>query len=70
MKAIKLGKSGGPDGLSPEHLVYGGEALKIRLKKMFNCIIVLKEVPDCLKEGLVIPIYKKQGKDPLLPSSY
>ena len=40
MKAIKLGKSGGPDGLSPEHLVYGGKALKIWLKKIFNCIIV------------------------------
>ena len=50
--------------------MYGGKALKIWLKKIFNCIIVLEEVPDCLKEGLVIPIYKKQGKDPLLPSSY
>ena len=30
----------------------------------------LEEVPDCLKEGLVIPVYKKQGKDHLLPSSY
>ena len=29
MKALKLGKSGRPDVLSPEHIVYGGEALKI-----------------------------------------
>ena len=50
--------------------MYGGEALKIWLKKIFYCILALEEVPDCLKEGLVIPIYKKQGKNPLLPSSY
>ena len=70
LKTIKLGKSGGLDSLSPEHVVYGGEMLKIWMKKIFNRILTLEELPDCLKEGLVVPIYKKQGKDPLLVSSY
>ena len=26
-KTLKLGKSAGSDGLSPEHIVYGGEVL-------------------------------------------
>ena len=30
-KILKLGKSGGPDGFTPEHIVYGGEVLKIWL---------------------------------------
>ena len=70
LKTIKLGKSGGLDSLSFEHVVYGGEMLKIWMKKIFNRILTLEELPDCLKEGLVVPIYKKQGKDPLLVSSY
>ena len=70
LKILKLGKSGGLDCLSPEHIVYGGEMLKIWMKKIFNRILKLEEIPDCLKEGLVIPVYKRHGKDPLLVSSY
>ena len=40
------------------------------LKKIFNAIISLEEVPTCFKEGIVIPVYKGKGKDPLLTSSY
>lgn len=47
------------DGHTPEHIVYGGEVLKIWLKKIFNRILTLKEIPDCMKEGLIIPIYKR-----------
>ena len=70
LEILKLGKSAGPDGLSPEHIVYGGYVLKIWLKKIFNRTFTLEEVPGCMKEGLVIPIYKRQGKDPLLINSY
>ena len=70
LNLLKLGKSGGPDGLSPEHIVYGGEVLKIWLRKIFNHILELEDVPECLKEGTVVPVYKRQGKDPLLVSSY
>ena len=69
-KTLKLRKSGGLDCLSPEYIVYGGEMLKIRMKKIFNRILTLEELPDCLKEGLVVPVYKKQGKDPRLVNSY
>ena len=37
---------------------------------IFNRLLTLEELPDCLKVGLVVPIYKRQGKDPLLVSSY
>ena len=40
------------------------------MKKLFNRIIALKEIPTCLNEGLIISVYKGNGKDPLLPDSY
>ena len=70
LKTLKLGKSTGPDGLSPEHIVYGGKLLVLWLKKIINRIVSLEEVPNCLKKGIVVPVYKRQGKDPLLLNSY
>ena len=32
-------------------------------KRVFNAIIRFESVSDCLKEGLIIPIYKGKGKD-------
>ena len=63
-------RSKGADGLNSEHLIYGGPSLILWLKKIFNTIILLEEVPTCFKEGIVTPVYKGKGKDPLLTSSY
>ena len=52
-KKILDGKSGGGDGLDPEHVYYGGEILNVWLKKIFNWIIALEEIPVCLKEGVI-----------------
>ena len=70
LKVLKLGKSCGIDCLDPEHIVFGGEIMKIWLKKIFNSILHFEQLPACLKEGIVVPIYKGRGKDPLLVSSY
>ena len=50
--------------------MYGGELLVLWLNKIINRIVSLEEVPNCLKKGIVVPVYKRQGKDPLLLSSY
>ena len=73
--ALKCGRSKVADGLNSEHLIlehliYGGDSLKLWLKKIFNAIVSLEEIPSSFKEGIVIPIYKGKGKDPLLTSSY
>ena len=70
LKAMKLRKSGSGNGLDPEHIYYGGEILKVWLKKVFNRIIALEEVPVCLKEGVILPVYKGKGKDPLQMKNY
>ena len=70
LKALKLGKSGGNDSLDPEHIYFGGDTLKLWLKKIFNTIVSLEELPASLNEGLIIPVHKGKGKDPFLPGSY
>ena len=40
------------------------------LTRLLNAIVELEEVPDMLKCGVVVPVYKGSGKDPLNPSNY
>lgn len=70
VNTLKLGRSKGADGLNSEHLLHGGATLMLWLTKIFNAVISLEEVPTCFKEGVIIPVYKGKGKDPLLASSY
>ena len=49
---------------------FGGDTLKLWLKKIFNTIVSLEELPASLNEGLIIPVHKGKGKDPFLPGSY
>ena len=35
------------------------------LTRILNAVVELEAVPDVLKSGFVIPIYKGSGKDPL-----
>ena len=59
----------GPDSLSPQHLIYAGP-LKSWLCKVFNAIVNFEAIPSQFKVGVIVPIYKGKGKDPLLPGSY
>ena len=71
MKKLKQRKSAGPDGISPEHLIYGDPVLKLWLKKVFNCIITYKTIPSCLANAIVVPIYYKgKVRNPLITTSY
>ena len=70
LKMLKHDRSKGSDGLKSEHLLYGGPSVILWLRKIFNAIISLESVPSCLTEGIVVPVYKGKGKDPLSPSSY
>ena len=67
---LKMGKASGPDNILPEHIIYGGDYLTLWLKKIFNEILHLEQIPSYLKESVIIPIYKGKGKDPLLTNNY
>ena len=70
VSTLKRGCSKGADGLNSEHLIHGGPILTLWLRKIFNAIISLEEIPTCFKEGVIVPVYKGKGKDPLLSSTY
>ena len=58
IKRIKRGKRPGRDNICAEHLLYGGEILKVWLKQVSNTIISFEEIRNCLKISLIKPIYK------------
>lgn len=59
MKAIKPFKSPGPDNIPLELLAHGGEALTIRLHRLFLRIWEEEEVPADLKDANIVAIFKK-----------
>ena len=67
---LKKRKAPGPDGLMAEHLKAGGEAVVIWLMKILNVVIELEAVLEILKRGVVVPVYKGGGKDPMNVDSY
>ncbi len=67
---LKTRKAAGPDGLTAEHLKDGGDAAVIWLMNILNAVVKLEEVPEILKKGVVVPVYKWGGKDPLKVDSY
>ena len=48
-----------------EHLKYGGPVLMRWLTQIFNAIVSLEEIPTSIKQGIIVPLYKGAGKDPL-----
>ena len=42
----------------------------IWLRNILTAVVELEIVPDILKRGLVVPVYKGGGKDPLRVDSY
>ena len=68
---LKRSSSASPyETLSPQHLIFAGPLLKSWLCKVFNTIVNFEAIPSQFKVGIIVPIYKGKGKDPLLPGSY
>ena len=70
LKKLKLGKAAGHDGVQAEHLKCGGLILRDWILQICNAITELEHVPDSLKIGIITPLYKGGGKDPLDTHSY
>ena len=70
LRKLKCGKTAGHDGVQAEHLKYGGPILRDWILHVCNAISVLEEVPVFLKMGIITPVYKGGGKDPLDTNNY
>ena len=67
LKKLKLGKMGALDGLQPKH---NGSLLVVWPKQIFCAFVNFEHVPSNLLTGIIRPIYKGKGKDPLCCNSY
>ena len=70
LSTLKLRKAPGIDGIQAEHLKYGGRTAILYLCKLFNGIIKIGIIPREWKKGIVIPLYKGDGKIKNSPDSY
>ena len=66
IRKLKRRKAPGSDNLMAEHLIEEGDVVTTWLTGILNAVIDLELVPDSLKRGVVVPVYKGSGKDPLL----
>jgi len=70
LRNLKNGKATGIDGISNEHLKYGGHELHQSLTYMFNIFLSTEHIPKAAKRGLIHTLYKGGGKDRSVPGSY
>ncbi|MCG7877806.1 MAG: hypothetical protein N0C90_15945, partial [Candidatus Thiodiazotropha endolucinida] len=71
--AVRLGKKGkaaGEDGISYEHMQYGGEILFRILAKLFTAMIKLSYAPINMKKGIIITLFKGGNKRKDDPENY
>ena len=60
---MKKKKASGPDGLMAGHLQEAG-------MEVLNAIVDFEEIPSLMKSGIITPVYKHHGRDPLKTDSY
>lgn len=70
VKHLSKGKAPGPDFLTNEHLIHGGNKLIEHLCILFNNILECKYVPEMFRVGKIISIYKGKNKDKCNPTNY
>ena len=61
IKGLKNNKSPGPDGIPAEVFKEGGYILKLRIHEIITRIWESGTVPQSLKDGTIITIFKKKG---------
>ena len=57
-------------GLTAEHIKFGGDVLADCLTSVVNEILSSGKIPSVFKQGVITPVYKKQGKPVNDPNSY
>jgi len=62
VKKLKENKATGPDGISNEHVKYGGKTLIKILTELFNEILETKQIPKSWKLSKIILLFKKGSK--------
>ena len=59
--SLNRGKSADIYGVTAEHFIYGGDELLMATVDIINSLYRVGELTDCLKVGVLTPIFKKKG---------
>ncbi len=70
VKKLKGRKAAGPDGVLAEHLKERGHMVIRWLTRVLRAIVDLEAILASLKSGLVVPVYKRGGRNPAFADSY
>ena len=70
VQTLKLDKATGPDGIEPEHLVFGGQLLVQHLAHLFNAIVPSGHILPVFQQRHIFPNIKGYNKDLSIPSNY
>ena len=70
IKRLNKGKVPGPDLITAEHLLHGGDILARCLMKIFNLMRSCEYIPVGFRRGTQIPLYKGKNTCSLNPSNY
>ncbi|KAH3736856.1 hypothetical protein DPMN_043431 [Dreissena polymorpha] len=60
LKTINKGKAADIFGINIEHVVLGPDSLRTRILEIINIIFSNREIPTCLKRGILTPVFKKR----------
>ena len=63
-------KAPGHDGISAEHIRYGGGRLCHTLCQLYNMCVRAECIPSNFRQGIQIPLYKGKNTNPLDPDNY
>lgn len=66
----KIGKAAGVDGITYEHIQFGGETLNVLLAKLFSSMLKLSYAPTEMKRGVIITLFKGGNKRKDDPDNY
>ena len=62
INSMKNNKAADKECLTAEHFKYGGDSILETVADTVNDIINSDKIPKVFEEGLITPVYKKQGK--------
>lgn len=60
---LKRKKAAGLDGITNEHIIFGGQQLMVHLSLLFNAMLNHSFVPSAFTTGLIVPLLKNKHGD-------
>ena len=70
IRSLKNKKAPSFDMICNEHIKYGGHKLLTTITELFNLIIQTGKLPKKCKMGMIIPVFKNNGKPRTQPINY